>query len=152
MRGKGRSAARAPSSRAGLLASGAMGFVAGAVCWHIVGFWGFLTEAVFYARPEGGPARVARVNGGKAAARVPVQDEAAANCSMAVRAPDGDIEPVACGPKPMRFLASRNIARADRGDFGPATVPTLISGEGVGVGGWSARIEPGEPDKAGAGQ
>ena len=64
------------------------GFVAGAIFWHFIGFWGFVSEAVWHAaRPERPasvrasatadpqkpllyPARIARPHMGRAAARI----------------------------------------------------------------------------------
>lgn len=134
----------------GLLWSGLAGFVAGAVCWHFVGFWGFMTEAVFYARPEGAAKGVQRAAGAsvKNQSRQPgAVANAAAIASCSIAAMDrtgGDVQTRGCEGHSFKFLPARNIVKADRGDFGPSPVPTLISGEGVGgaaVGGWSARIE-----------
>ena len=137
---------------ASILWPGVLGFVAGAVCWHLVGFWGFVTEAVFFSRTEAVsqvPARVAALSSkaqnhqpGDPAAALAL---AAENCSTAIiDRTGGETTPRSCDGQPIKFRASRNITRADRGDFGPTPVPTLISGEGIAgpaVGGWSARIE-----------
>ena len=134
----------------GLLWSGLAGFVAGAVCWHFVGFWGFMTEAVFYARPDGAAKGAQRISGAfsKNQNRQPgavLNAAALASCSVAaLDRIGGNVQPRGCDGQSYKSLPSRNIVRADRGDFGPTPVPTLISGEGVGVvavGGWSARIE-----------
>jgi hypothetical protein len=143
-------AKRRPVKPLGLVWSGLAGFVAGAVCWHFVGFWGFMTEAVFYARPDG-PAKGAQRVAGASAKNQNRQPGAVANaaapaaCSIAAMdRTGGDVQTRGCEGHSYKFHPSRNIVRADRGDFGPTPVPTLISGEGVGVvavGGWSARIE-----------
>lgn len=137
---------------ASILWPGILGFVAGAVCWHLVGFWGFVTEAVFFSRTEvvsQVPARATALSS-KAQSRQPGSPTAALalaaeNCSVATIArAGGETTPRGCDGQPIKLRASRNITRADRGDFGPTPVPTLISGEGItgpAVGGWSARIE-----------
>lgn len=134
----------------GLAWSGLAGFVAGAVCWHFVGFWGFMTEAVFYARPDG-PAKGAQRVAGMSTKNQNRQPGAVANaaalaaCSIAALDRTGaDAQTRGCEGHSYKFHPSRNVVKADRGDFGPTPVPTLISGAGVGVvavSGWSARIE-----------
>lgn len=145
---------RATTTPVGVVVAGLAGFVAGAVCWHFVGFWSFMTEAVFYARPEAQgkavlrPALALVKNQNRQPGAVAVSDATVA-CSLVAKVAAGDAEPRGCEGHTYKFHPSRNIARADRGDFGPVPVPTLISGEGVGVvavGGWSARIEG--PDDA----
>lgn len=146
--------AKSRAKPVGLMWSGLAGFVAGAICWHFVGFWGFMTEAVFHARPDGSAKSVQRMTGASAKNqnRQPgaVAATAAANASCSLAAMDrsgGDIQPRGCEGHTYKFHPSRQIARADRGDFGPTPVPTLISGEATGavaVGGWSARVETSE--------
>lgn len=139
-----------PGKPLGLAWSGLAGFVAGAICWHFVGFWGFMTEAVFYARgdaPAKGAQRVAGTSAKNQNRQPGAVANAAAPASCSIAAMDrkgGDVQARGCEGHSYKFHPSRNIVRADRGDFGPTPVPTLISGEGVGVvavGGWSARIE-----------
>lgn len=132
----------------GLVWSGLAGFVAGAVCWHFVGFWGFMTDAVLYARPEGGAKGAVRVAGSqtKNQSRQPGAATAVANCLIAGRdKAGGEAQTRGCEGHTFKFHPSRNIVKADRGDFGPSPVPTLISGQGIvgaAVSGWSARVEP----------
>jgi hypothetical protein len=116
------------------------------VCWHFVGFWSFMTEAVLYARPDGSPKIAQRPLAAKTQNRQPgaeVVTAANAACSLAVKDLVGDVQPRTCEGHAYKFHPSRNIVRADRGDFGPAPVLTLISGPAAGmvaVGGWSARV------------
>ncbi|MEQ1697153.1 MAG: hypothetical protein ABL901_15065 [Hyphomicrobiaceae bacterium] len=147
---RGRAGGGKPKTKPlGLIWSGLTGFVAGVVCWHFVGFWGFMTEAVFYARPEGAAKSLQRGAGAssKNQSRQPgavANASAIASCSIAAMdRTGGDVHARGCEGHSYKFHPSRNIVKADRGDFGPVPVPTLISGEGVGVavGGWSARIE-----------
>ena len=147
----GRKAAKA--SPFGVVVAGLIGFIAGAVCWHFVGFWGFVKEAVFYTRSDSGVVVASTRQAGapnKVQNRQPgsaLNGAAAAslNCSVAaMERAGGDLLPKACDGPVIKFRPSRNIAKADRGDFGPTPVPTLISGAGVGgpsVGGWAARID-----------
>lgn len=120
----------------------AMGFIAGAVCWHFVGFWDFMTEAVFYARPDQskGIQRQSKIQ-----SRQPGSTAAAPallNCSLVRRvAAGGDAHPSECDGHIYKFQPPRNIVRADRGDFGPTPVPTIISGSEAPSAGWSARVE-----------
>lgn len=132
----------------GLMWSGLAGFVAGAICWHFVGFWGFMTEAVLYARPEGAAKGAVRVAGGQAKnqSRQPgAAANAVANCLIAgLDRAGGEAQTWGCEGHTFKFHPSRHIVKADRGDFGPTPVPTLISGQGVvgaAVSGWSARVE-----------
>jgi len=136
----------------GMIWAGLAGFVAGAVCWHFVGFWSFMTETVFYARPEAqargvqrpGPAWAKNQHRQPGAVAV---SAAPAACSLVAKGTAADVAPRSCDGHTFKFHPSRHIDRADRGDFGPVPVPTLISGEGVGVvavGGWSARVDGGD--------
>lgn len=149
-------AAAKPMRPAALVWSGLLGFVAGAVCWHFVGFWGFVKEAVFHARADGAALTAARAPGasggaisasGKGQNREPGSTLAllaarSLNCSVAVMdKAGGEVQPRSCEATAVKFHPPRNIVRADRGDFGPTPVPTLISGQGTAVSGWSARIE-----------
>ena len=134
-----------------MIAAGLAGFVAGAVCWHFVGFWSFMTETVFHARPEAQgkgahrPVPWLAKNQQRQPGAVGVSNAPLA-CSLVAKVVAGDAAPRSCDGHTFKFHPSRNIDRADRGDFGPVPVPTLISGEGVGVvavGGWSARVDGG---------
>ena len=143
-------------SSASLFWPSALGFVAGAICWHFVGFWGFVKEAVFFSRTEspvqvgtraaGAPAKSQNRQPGSAAAVL-----AAASCSLAVKGLDGgEALSRPCDGSVPKFHGARNIVKADRGDFGPTPVPTLISGSSTAapaVGGWLARIETAGPTK-----
>ncbi len=138
--------------------AGFAGFIAGAVCWHVVGFWSFVKEAVFFSRPDGPVQIGTRTAGapGKAQSRqsgaaAPVLAVTSENCTNAgVNRTDGDAAIVGCeGAVSIKFRPARGIGRADRGDFGPSPVPTLVSSSSTpappapaqsAVGGWSARI------------
>ena len=53
-----------------LVLSTAVGFVAGALFWHAVGFWSFVNEAVFYTRADGAaPVPASRIAGATSSAR-----------------------------------------------------------------------------------
>ena len=135
---------RAPSQSAAMLRPAALGFVAGVLCWHMIGFWGFVNEAVFFRRGE--PVSQVRATAAMAKAQSR-QSEAAApvtNCTAGhISGDKGDTVVASCDGA-LKFHPSRNILRTDRGDFGPVPVPVLISGEGAAepaVAAWSARID-----------
>ena len=126
--------------------SAALGFVAGALCWHLIGFWGFVNEAVFFRRGE--PLVQSRMTGAPAKAQNRQSETAppavATNCVSGRLDRNGGDAVVGGCEGALKVGASRNIMRADRGDFGPVPVPVLISGEGAmepAVAAWSARIE-----------
>lgn len=108
-----------------------------------------MTEAVFYARPDGVGKVVQRATGVavKTQSRQPgaaAVSAVNAACSLAVKDQIGDVQPRSCEGHVYKFHPTRNIVRADRGDFGPVPVPTLISSQSAGgtaVSGWAARIE-----------
>jgi hypothetical protein len=143
---------KAKRSSYGLWSAGGLGFVAGALCWHFVGFWGFIKEAVFFSRTEGpvqigtraagAPAKAQNRQPGSAAAALAAS---AGSCSFIIKGRDGsEALSKPCDGPAIKFHGARNIAKADRGDFGPTPVPTLISGPATpapAVGGWLARIE-----------
>jgi hypothetical protein len=54
--------------RSAALAWGGLGFLVGAVFWHFVGFWSFISEVVFKGRHDAEPTAVVRKNDVKAAA------------------------------------------------------------------------------------
>jgi hypothetical protein len=130
-----------------------LGFAAGCAFWHLIGFWGFVSEAVLYSRtdlaavergPAGGLLRPGSAKGqGRAAAGAVA---AASNCSIAQIGRGGQlVQLTGCAGTEPRLHPPRNIARADRGDFGPSPVPVIIGGfPGAASGGWSARIEAAE--------
>ena len=144
-----------PATPLVLVLSSALGFVAGALFWHMVGFWSFVNEAVFYQRADGvAPAPASRTaiasmksQSRQAGVAGPVQAPAG-NCSVALldRA-GGDILVAACDGAGVKFQPPRGIARAGFADFGPVPVPVLISGgnpssgDAPAVSGWSARVE-----------
>jgi hypothetical protein len=136
---------KAQSSTFKLAASAAAGFLAGAVFWHLVGFWGFVADALYFRRSEDGViARQASVapkaqsrQGGLAG---PILQQSG-NCSAVVALTAVDTAVMSCDPAVVKFQPSRGVQRADYGDFGPTPVPVLISGQGAAVSGWSARIE-----------
>jgi hypothetical protein len=146
------------TSRWVIVASGAFGFFAGAVCWHVIGFWWFVSDVMFHrrtevtsqiARPASSPPKAQSRQAGVAGPMVAASSD---RCSAVVREPDrgvGTIKIVACEGGGTKLRGARNVQRADYADFGPTPVPTLISGaptvitgaDAVSVGGWSARIE-----------
>jgi hypothetical protein len=142
----------ARGTRRGHLLSALAGFVAGAICWHMVGFWGFVTEAVLPKRTD--PRDVPTI-GRTFLAASKTQNRSSGpagpliaqsgNCTTAISdRTGGEARVVECGALPGKFRAPRFAQRSDRGDFGPTPVPVLIGGTtgGTGaVGGWSARVE-----------
>ena len=131
--------------------AGLIGFGAGAVCWHVIGFWGFVNEAVFFRRGDVGAQVGTRTPGptGKSQSRPPGTsglplELASGNCTVAVLLGVGGVELAGCEGPSLKFRPSRQASRADLGDFGPTPVPTLISAAAAGepaVSGWSARID-----------
>ena len=132
--------------------AGLLGFVAGAVCWHMIGFWGFVQEAVFFSRADG-PAPIVQRTAGppsktqsrQAGLAGPVVVSRDGNCTLAgLNRATGGVEVAGCDGIPGKFHPARGTERADRGDFGATPVPTLISGAAPpapAVGGWSARVD-----------
>ncbi len=152
------------TSKRTVVAATLMGFVAGAVCWHLLGFWWFVSDIMFHrrgepmeqiARPSAVSLKEQTRRGGVAG---PVALASLDRCSNAVRA-GSPAETVtgACETVAVRFNTARGLGRTDLGDFGPSPVPTLISGTPpqshssgpAAVGGWSARIEKASPNDAG---
>ena len=141
----------APQKQYSVLAAAVAGFFCGAACWHLIGFWSLVSEAVFNARGDGDRAVVskppARAQGRTAgAAFVPP----APNCTTVERDQTGaGIRLRECTGSMTRLRPPSGLGRADLADFGPQPVPTVIgslSGEGdrrakTAVEGWSARIE-----------
>jgi hypothetical protein len=144
-----------------IVLSSMAGFVAGALFWHLVGFWSFVNEAVYYKRgdsPEAASSGRAAVVAAKAQSRQagvagPVRSTSG-NCSLVpIDRTGGAPQAVSCeGVAVVKFQPPRGVQRADFADFGPAPVPVLISsgtapsGEVPAVSGWSARV-----DKTGGG-
>jgi hypothetical protein len=146
------------SSRLVVIGSGVFGFFAGAVCWHLLGFWWFVSDVMFhrrsdvasqFARPASTPPKAQSRQAGLAGPLGALNIE---HCSVAPRDPL-EVRVSACEGGSSRARPSRNVQRADFADFGPTPVPTLISGAspagvgpgGAAVSGWSARIEKSEP-------
>ena len=134
-----------------LMTASATGFVVGAACWHMIGFWGFVREAVFYSPSTTQIARAVPL--AKSQARPFAASSAAVvQSTCANAAPSSTPEGVRITPcqTVIKFRPSRDIARGDRGDFGPTPVPTLISASpgktdlqtGTAVSGWEARVAP----------
>jgi hypothetical protein len=126
-----------PSGPVNIVLAGALGFVAGAVCWHLVGFWSFVSDAVLYRRPDA-PAVQAPLRPTPGLAKTQSRPSGAAaslltpdgNCTVAVLDRGNvtaDAMVAACDPAAFKYRPSRNAVRADRGE--------------TAVGGWSARVE-----------
>jgi hypothetical protein len=144
-----------------------IGFIAGAVCWHLLGFWWFVSDVMFHRRGEplaqiSRPAIVSlKAQSRQGGAAGPIVSANLDQCSRAVR--DGlarDTVVSACDDGVVRFRPARGLGRADLGDFGPSPVPTLISGTSplapplglpaagsAAVGGWLARVEKTQPSE-----
>jgi hypothetical protein len=132
--------------------SGLAGFVAGAVCWHMVGFWGFVTEAVLPKRADNRDVptigrtflAASKTQSRPSGIAGPLVAQSG-NCTTAVSdRTGGEARIIECGSPAGKFRPPRLVARSDRGDFGPTPVPVLIGGTASGtvaVGGWSARVE-----------
>lgn len=147
---------RARTSKRAVMFSAVLGFVAGAVCWHLVGFWWFISDVMFHRRGEpmaqiSRPAAVAlKAQSRRADGTGPAVAADMGRCTVAVR--DGstaETTTAPCAAIAARFYAARGLGRADFGDFGPSPVPTVISGPPpaaspagtAAVGGWAARID-----------
>lgn len=67
---------------------GGLGFVLGALFWHFVGFWSFVSDVVLNATSSGPPAAIMRKNDLQALAKKAAAD-AAKTCIKLVRNPSG---------------------------------------------------------------
>ena len=141
--------ARIPPRRAySPLASALIGFVAGSVFWHFVGFWDFMSRIVFHQpRAElersvrhGGtatPKLQERLSVGGRSASDETTSAAAPNCVTLVRDPETGV--TADGPCPPDSVPQRSASAIRRGDL--ARLPKGEAGpspaDGPRVGGWS---------------
>ena len=141
-----------PRSPQQIIWAGVLGFAAGALCWHMIGFWGFVKEAVFFSRADGAAQAGARTAGPplktqsrQTGAAGPMMAALDGNCSLAgLNRARGEVQVGDCEGAVIKYRPSRGIDRADFGDFGAAPVPTLISGTPVAattVSGWSSQID-----------
>jgi hypothetical protein len=77
---------------------GGIGFVLGALFWHLVGFWSFVSDVVLNATSSGPPVAIMRKNDLQLLARKAAA-EAAKTCIKLVRNPSGgDATARACDP------------------------------------------------------
>lgn len=137
-----------------VLASAALGFISGAIFWHVVGFWGFISDIVFRGRADGVPTAMARPSpplkfqSRRTAVPAASSGVDTNQCSaVAIDRTGGEARIGACDPTVTARRSVGAIARSDFGDFGPVPVPTIISGRDTretAVGGWSARIDTAE--------
>lgn len=149
------------TSKRAIVFSMLIGFVAGAVCWHLLGFWWFVSDVMFHRRGEptaqiSRPAAIAlKAQSRQSGVAGPILTANLDHCSSAVRdGLTGDTLVGVCDVVVVRFRPARGLGKADLGDFGPSPVPTLISGTSpqepafaispagsAAVGGWLARVE-----------
>jgi hypothetical protein len=137
-------------SRGPIIWAGLAGFVAGAVCWHMVGFWGFVSDAVLHRHGTTHPSALskdgslAKVQSRQTGTAGPVRVSLDTCATAAIDRTGGDSKIAGCEGLAIKVRPPRNSQRADLGDFGPTPVPVLISsrsGDGTAIGGWAARVE-----------
>ncbi len=108
-----------------------LGFICGAVCWHLVGFWAFVNEVVFHE-----PASMTAPS--RTAVRPGPPTRATNNfaaCTIAVR--DAKTATVRLLPCRATATALQSAGRAGRGDLEP--MPSTRAA--IAVLGWNARVE-----------
>lgn len=144
------------TSKRAIVLSTLIGFIAGAVCWHLLGFWWFISDVMFHRRGEpvaqlSRPAAMSlKAQSRQGGVASPTDSANLERCSIAAR--DGSASETTigvCDAVGARFRPARGLGKADLGDFGPTPVPTLISGTpplapsvgSAAVGGWSASVE-----------
>jgi len=146
--------ARHHQSNAKATAAALMGFVSGIAFWHLVGFWGFVHEAVFHGTPADSAqlaaARTALLKTqGRHSGQAGPLLVAAESCSEVTIGPDGVSRVAGCAPSAFKYFPGRGMDRADFADFGSPPESTLINtsdpipaAAAPAVGGWAAEIAP----------
>lgn len=124
---------------------GSLGFVLGAVCWHFVGFWSFVSTIVWKGEDEASesrplpPRQFARYASPQASAALAknVIYNATACATLQMDRAGGETTLIAC-PEPQQALRLGN-GGGRRGDL---LVPSAAV-KAPAVAEWQARIEPG---------
>lgn len=142
--------------------TGLAGFLAGAVFWHLVGFWSFVAEVVYNQDETKSPTRFISLEEARSVSRAHAEQALAGkrrdpapretrsavaadvlddllNCSEVRRAADGRVAVTACAPLARPLAAGPLAARADRQMDAREAEQRLMTGWSTGV----SRIETG---------
>jgi hypothetical protein len=150
-----------PRLRRSVLLSAIAGFVCGAVCWHLVGFWAFLAHEVFASRTAGsavpttwrGLASSRQANRQTSTSSAPSTATATADSAVRDGCTSAEIDRDRgttrlgqCPPFSRLHASPQALARSDRADFSQASSAAAVGGSAgdrlpSAVAGWSARVD-----------
>jgi hypothetical protein len=119
----------------------AVGFLAGAIFWHLVGFWGFVSDAVF----RGGVSNTSEIAAAepgttqKTTRRLVVSTKQASCAMLALDRITGE---TTAGPCPADIWHHRYVGVGKTQDREPpATAKSPSEHPGTGVAGWATNVE-----------